>query len=98
MISKLTQTPVSSRRLSYQPGAYKDQSKVPGTYIVEVSQVWSQWEKMCIILEKLEAPGKGRYLVGRGALSWRQGERRMVCGTVGERTCGGGGRGTMTGI
>ena len=34
-------------------------TRAPGTYIVEVSQVWSQWEKMCLILERLEAPGKG---------------------------------------
>ena len=34
-------------------------SKVPGTNIAEVCLVLSQWEKMTLILERLEAPGKG---------------------------------------
>jgi hypothetical protein len=34
-------------------------SKVPGTCIAEGCLVWPQWEKMHLVLEKLEAPGKG---------------------------------------
>jgi hypothetical protein len=35
-------------------------SEVPdGTYTAEDCLVWPQWEKMCLILERLEAPRKG---------------------------------------
>jgi hypothetical protein len=37
--------------------------KVPGTYIAEVCLVWPQWEKMCLILERLEAPKKGEAIL-----------------------------------
>jgi hypothetical protein len=30
----------------------------PGTYIAENCLVWPQWEKMCLILQGLEVPGK----------------------------------------
>jgi hypothetical protein len=30
-----------------------------GTFIAEDCLVWLQWEKMCLILKKLEAPRKG---------------------------------------
>ena len=31
----------------------------PGTYVAEDCLVWPQWERMCLILERLDAPGKG---------------------------------------
>jgi hypothetical protein len=34
-------------------------SDVLNTYITEDCLVLSQWEKICLILEKLEVPGKG---------------------------------------
>ena len=34
-------------------------SKAPGTSIAQDSLVWPQWEKMHLILERLEAPRKG---------------------------------------
>jgi hypothetical protein len=34
-------------------------SKAPGTYIAKVCLVWPQWEKMRLILKRLEDPGKG---------------------------------------
>ena len=43
-------------------------SKVPGTNIAEVCLVLSQWEKMGLILERLEAPGKGGTWWGRHPL------------------------------
>jgi hypothetical protein len=33
-------------------------AEAPGTYIAEVCLVWPQWEKMCLTLERVEAPGK----------------------------------------
>jgi hypothetical protein len=33
-------------------------SKAPGTYIGDVCLVWPQWEKMLLIPERLEVPGK----------------------------------------
>jgi hypothetical protein len=42
-----------------EPGASIGWSKAPATYIAEVSLVWPQWEKMRLILQRLEAPGKG---------------------------------------
>jgi hypothetical protein len=52
-------------------------SKVPGTNIAEVFLVRPQWEKMCLILKRLEAPGKGEawgwesiLLVTRGRGNW----------------------------
>jgi hypothetical protein len=30
-----------------------------GTYIAEICLVWPQWEKLLLILERLEFPGKG---------------------------------------
>ena len=44
------------QRLSHQSGTYKGWSKAPGT---EVCLVWPQWEKIQLILERLEAPGNG---------------------------------------
>ena len=33
-------------------------SEAPSTYIAEDCLVYPQWERTCLILEKLEAPGK----------------------------------------
>ena len=33
-------------------------SEVSSTNIAEDSLVWPQWKKMCLIFDKLEAPGK----------------------------------------
>lgn len=35
-----------------------------------------QWEKMCLIFERLEAPGKGE-IWWEEAPSWRQGEEEL---------------------
>lgn len=48
-------------------GCFKDTC----TYINQMTLVWPHWEKMCLVLEKLEDPGKGNAWdrrVGRG--SW----------------------------
>jgi hypothetical protein len=46
-------------------------SEAASTYIAEVCMVWPQWEKMYLILERLEVPGKGEAWMG--APSQRQG-------------------------
>ena len=30
----------------------------PGTYVAEDSLVWPQWERICLIMQELDAPGK----------------------------------------
>ena len=52
-------------------------SPTPDTYLTEDCLVWPQWEKMPIILERLETPGKkgafrGREhpLRGKGEQEW----------------------------
>ena len=32
-----------------------------GTYVAEVCLVWHRWEKICLLLERREAPGKGEH-------------------------------------
>jgi hypothetical protein len=51
-------------------------SKVPGTYVGEVYPVWRQWEKMCLNLKRLEAPGKGELGAGGGSTLSEARERR----------------------
>jgi hypothetical protein len=41
------------------------------TYTEENCLLWPYWEKMCLIFNKLEAPGRRE----DGASSWRQGGR-----------------------
>ena len=45
----------------------------PGTYLAENCLIWLQWEKMRLILKRLEALGKGRPGVGGGEHPRRQG-------------------------
>ena len=53
-------------------------SEAPGTKIGEVCVVCPQWEKMCLILKRFEAPGKGEDLVRWGREgSQTQGEGRI---------------------
>jgi hypothetical protein len=44
------------------------QSKAPGTYIAEFCLVGPQWEKVCLIFQRLEAPGKGEVCCGEHPL------------------------------
>ena len=62
---QLIQTPGSSQGLSHQPGPYTGWSKAAGKYIAEVYLIWPQWEKVRLIPERLEAPGKGEVWWGR---------------------------------
>ena len=54
---RLTQTPQSSQRLSHQPKIIHGAG--PGTGVAEDCLVWPQWERMGLILKRLDAPGKG---------------------------------------
>jgi hypothetical protein len=54
-LCQLTWTPGSSQKLSYQ---LKSWSQTLGTYAAEGCLVWPQWERMCLILQRLDIPGK----------------------------------------
>ena len=58
---QLTQTPQRFQRLSHQPKSiYISWSITPSIYVAENCLVWPQWEKMCLILKRLYAPGMER--------------------------------------
>jgi hypothetical protein len=65
---------MSYQRVSHQSGAYIGRSVAPGTNIAEVCLVRLQWEKICLILNRLEAPGKGEACWGRSPSQRQQGE------------------------
>lgn len=75
---QLTQTPQSSQRLKYQPGAYTSwyTTQVPGTNKAEGCLVSLQWENTSSFLERTEAPRKwdvccGEHpLRGKGKEEW----------------------------
>jgi len=50
-------------RQSHQLGAYMCGSQAPGTNIADVFLVKPQWEKMWLILERLETLGEKRGMV-----------------------------------
>jgi len=49
---ELPQTELSTRKHT-QAG-----QRPPSTYVEEDCLIWPQWVKMCLILERIEAPGK----------------------------------------
>jgi hypothetical protein len=56
-------------------------SEATYTYVAEDCLAWLQWEKICLILKRLEAQGRGRTigLLSKTVVSWN-----------GIRNCGGG--------
>lgn len=77
--------------MSHQLGAYTVCSKAPGTNTAKVCLARPQWNKMCLILERFEAPGKGDML-GGGTLSEARGKEK------GMRNCGGDQEGAIEGM
>jgi hypothetical protein len=63
---QLTQTLGSSQRHILR------WSEAPGRYVAEGCLVWLQKKKVCLILERLEAPGMVEVWWG-GAPSWKHG-------------------------
>ena len=54
----------------------------PSIYMVEDCLVWLQWEKMCLILDKLEVPRREKSCGGRSTLLEARGRRNGMqnCG------------------
>jgi hypothetical protein len=61
-------------------------SEAPYTYTAEHCLVWPWWEKMCLTLKRLEAPGSGEAL-WRGILLKTGGKRNVMrnCGRVNQK-------------
>jgi hypothetical protein len=91
----------ASRDGATNQGAYTGWSEAPDTHIAEQRLVSPQWEEICLILQRLEAPGKEDAGVGEGEVEG-EGEHplRGKVGRDGMRDCGreSGKGGTMAGM
>lgn len=56
----------ASRDGATNQGAYTGWSEAPDTHIAEQRLVLPQWEEICLILQRFEAPGKEDAGVGEG--------------------------------
>lgn len=67
--------------VNYQPFSIYFLIRGPHTYCAEEFQVWPQWEKMHLFLDRLETPGNVEFwwgcggYGGMGSSSWRWGKR-----------------------
>jgi hypothetical protein len=66
-------TPLFKDRATPNQKANTGWSKASGTYVAEGCLAWPQWERMHLILWRLDAPGVGGYLGRASPQRWRGG-------------------------